>query len=410
MSARASKSKKFDVVVIGAGPLGWCVAQLLGQAEIKTLLIEPKAPSAQPAWLEEGLGVFWPSLNDPPTRALVAHGAHTAEWLQRFCAAGVSSAGLRLGQTNVQPIVAYRVGIAEHEIRELAIAEKELLGLVAEPSRGAGIFRELGAAGLVTFGSKCNGRPLAAAVDFRQNRVAGLNETKDGCFVSLDNGERVTGEMVVVATGHNLAQLVPWLGNMLVPMTDVLSEWSTGLPAEQGATPFALRTASGHVAALFQPKRTKAGILSWQISMTGPRFLLPRAGAGLGPADTISTEALCRSIGMWLETKLLPALAPSLLDGTDLISLGKGLALECNQLTTGIDCLPCDELPILGELGTQGRVLGATGWLGCGWSAGFRAAEVLVEIIKSGRSDGLLPILKPQRWRSGLGDGVTGMT
>lgn len=76
----------------------------------------------------------------------------------------------------------------------------------------------------------------------------------------------------------------------------------------------------------------------------------------------------------------------------------------------GVDCLPCDELPVLGELGTQGRILGGTGWLGCGWSAGFRSAQIIADLVVHGKSEKLLPLLKPLRWRSGMSDGVTGMT
>ncbi|MEY2987460.1 MAG: hypothetical protein RJB13_981, partial [Pseudomonadota bacterium] len=35
---------------------------------------------------------------------------------------------------------------------------------------------------------------------------------------------------------------------------------------------------------------------------------------------------------------------------------------------------------------------------------------IITDLVLHGKSEKLLPLLKPQRWRSGMNDGVTGMT
>ncbi|NBW83031.1 hypothetical protein EBR21_14875, partial [bacterium] len=72
MNGRKSTANKCDVLIVGAGPLGWACSQILAKKNIRTTLIDPSIKNSDPDWLQRGLGVFWPSLNDPPTRAVVA--------------------------------------------------------------------------------------------------------------------------------------------------------------------------------------------------------------------------------------------------------------------------------------------------------------------------------------------------
>lgn len=409
MSVRTA-DKKYDVVVVGGGPMGWCAAQLLSKSSVKTLLIEPEPLAPVPFWMNRGLGVFWPSLNDPPTRALVAHGAQTATWLQEFCAQGTYFAETHLGESFTQALPVFRLGIDAHEIAELQTAQVKQLGLTAKPKLGAGIFKERdeGRALVSRLGKELSHLPNYA--DTKRARVTDIHEGLEACTLKLDTGELLSCEMVVLATGYQLAQLCPWLSHMLVPMTDIRTEWRTGIPVVGDKTPFALRAASGHVAAIFIPKHSKNNHDEWHISLTGPRFLLPRAGAGLSDVTSLKIEPLTSKIGNWLSEKLLPHVPAELLGLPDPTALNQSVLVELKSSEFGLDCLACDELPILGELGTQGRILGGAGWLGCGWSAGFRSAQIIADLVLRGRSEKLLPLLKPQRWRSGMNDGVTGMT
>jgi hypothetical protein len=63
--------------------------------------------------------------------------------------------------------------------------------------------------------------------------------------------------------------------------------------------------------------------------------------------------------------------------------------------------LPCDELPLLGEFGSHGRLLGNVGWIGVESSAALPAAEIICDLIEQGRSKGhrLHPQLSPKRFQ-----------
>lgn len=402
--------KNYDVVVVGGGPMGWCTAQILTQSSVRALLIEPRPMTPYPPWMDAGLGVFWPSLNDPPTRALVAHGAETSEWLQDFCDQGKNFAVSYLGQSCTESLNAFRIGVEEHEINELRIAADKKLGLVEVPHLGMGIFKETSDCGVLVSRLGQTLKPSPTTAPTKQARVIAVEESQDFCLVTLDTGERLTCEIVVLATGHELSELCPWLSPMLVPMADIKTEWNTNLAANEGQSAFALRTSNGHVAALFRTRQTQLGKWEWSISLTGPRFLLPRAGAGLGDTSSLAVHSITPKIEAWMRQKLIPSVPRVLLNKLGQCDERSPLNLILEKIETGVDCLPCDELPVLGELGTQGRVLGGTGWLGCGWSAGFQSARVIVDLILKGRSEKMHSLLKPRRWRSGLSDGVTGMT
>lgn len=411
MNARSAKAKKSDVLIVGAGPLGWSCAQLLAGKGISTLLADPNVSDNTAVWTEKGLGIFWPSLNDPPTRAVVAHGLDMAFWLQNFCRLGSESAGDFLHNSGLKKIRCVRLGLAAHEVRELNQAYTLNLGLEAGDSiAGARLFEESFPAFLVGEKNRRDAfaRPRMKDLNICNQRVISVSEEKDGCTVLLDNKQIRECEMVILANGYQIAELMPWVKDMLVPMSDVYSEWSSNLACAQHSEPLAVRTASGHVAAVFVPQANPQGSAwTWTVRLTGPRFLLPSAGAGVDLSGHSVSDSLSEKINEWLRTSFFPVMAEVLQSYPP----AEGIKLKLNGARFGVDCLPCDELPILGELGSQGRILASTGWLGCGWSASLQAASVLCELIERGFSPRLAGLLKPGRWRSGMSeDGVTGMT
>ncbi|MEY2988785.1 MAG: hypothetical protein RJB13_2306, partial [Pseudomonadota bacterium] len=339
MSVRTAK-KKYDVVVVGGGPMGWSTAQLLSEASVKTLLIEPELLSPSPFWMSKGLGVFWPSLNDPPTRAMVAHGALTASWLQEFCSQGTQFASTFLGDNFTQPLPVFRLGIEAHEIAELQAAQKQKLGISAEFTLGAGIFREQNEGRVLVSRLGQNLPHQRFLADIKRARVTDLREGQESCTIFLDTGEQLLSEMVVLATGYQLAQLCPWLSHMLVPMADISTTWLTGMPVIGTETAFALRTASGHVAAIFHPKKGSDGKNQWHISLSGPRYLLPRAGAGLSDTTSLTMNLLTPQIENWLSEKLLTHLPATLLGLETAPAKMHDLRLQLENVAMGVDCLP----------------------------------------------------------------------
>lgn len=393
--------------------MGWACSQLLAKNSIKTTLIDSSESAHLIPWIDAGLGVFWPSLNDPPTRAVVAHGTEMAHWLQNFCVQGLGVAKALLGEENLIDTPALRIGLENHEVVELNSACKAGLGLLPSPKLGSNIFAEINNS-LVVRGAfaRLNEGSFESKSDFCNAKVKKIVDTKDGCTAVLNDGSQLHSEMIILANGYKIAELERWLSPMLIPMSDVMSIWATNLMASENSAPISLRTSSGHVAAVFIPTKNSSDIWQWRLKMTGPRFLLPQAGAGVDLTKQPLDRSLISKIESWIQGSLLAKVVPLLLQTSthEAANDSHETSLKLLDIRMGVDCLPCDELPMLGELGHQGRILGATGWLGCGWSAGFQAASTLVDIVQTGKSEQLKPLLRPQRWRSGMNDGVTGMT
>lgn len=417
MSVQALKTNSADIVIVGSGPLGWACARILSQKKIRTHIVDPhlKNQDKKFHFLSQGLGVFWPSLNDPPTRAFVAHGKTTAQWLQDHCQRGLNHIHQFFAPNQIQKINCSRIALLQHEREELDKAC--LLDL--------GIKESLSSSKIKIYQENVNGYFLNSLEErlfllpekkfLRQHcaSVSSVTESKEHCIIELDNNEQITSEMVILANGHRIAQLAPWLSDMVVPMSDVYTEWKTNWSCLANAVPQAVRTSSGHVAALLLPVTTNAKDFFWTLRMTGPRFFLPSAGVGIDLSMHQVDAGMCEKIESWLRLELLPALQFLQKSNQSMFQPlpPEKMHLECVHSFFAVDCLPCDELPILGEVGHQGRVLASTGWLGCGWSASLQSAVILCELIERGRSEGLLPLLHPKRWRSGLNeDGVTGMT
>ncbi len=68
--------------------------------------------------------------------------------------------------------------------------------------------------------------------------------------------------------------------------------------------------------------------------------------------------------------------------------------------TAGLDCRPCDELPIIGPMFGDSRILIATGYMGNGLALGFYAGKCLTEFILKGQADICPRRLHPERLRS----------
>ena len=408
------KRKKSDVIIIGAGPLGWACAQLLAQKKVKTTIVDPCNPATPSSWMRKGLGVFWPSLNDPPTRAVVAHGLDMATWLQNFCQQGCIVAQKILGKENLRAVPAFRIGLEQHETVELQSAHGFGFGLQPRSYLGEEYFIEKNSSFILkpdsNFEEKFENSNFISGLQTVAKKVS---ESKDGCQIFLENGQTIESEMAIVANGYQISEFEPWLTAMLIPMSDVFSIWKTNIPCHLNSTPITLRASSGHVAAILTPTLTTSNEGYWTLKITGPRFLLPGAGAGVNLSHQTPDHILAHKIESWVKDKLIPKILPLIQTKNSNSTQNSHVSLELQAIRYGVDCLPCDELPMLGELGLQGRMLGATGWLGCGWSAGFQAAQILSELVLSGRSEKLKPLLRPQRWRRGLDNnegGVTGMT
>lgn len=384
-TATSGRSSRYDVVVCGGGILGCYTALMLESIGARTLIVERENTLCASKLL--GHAVFWPSPNDPATRAVVAHGIEVARYLNEFVANGLQvlkeKIFPRLQGFAFEDIPCSRLAKQTLEIRELRQAVELDLGL---SEIGNGWFEE-------TTGA-CVGSGFAPAlrdalaksskVDIRvQSTVVKIVEDKEGCTLILSSGENITCEMIVAAMNAGNVLVDSRFNDILVPMLDVQSIFfleNTTLISKK-----LFRSSNGHFTLHAHQTNNNTGI-----TLTGPRFLLPSAGIGVTQVAATAREAL--------EKKILNFFSSSIA-GEMFRDASNAQPLK-PQFVYEVDCHPCDELPVLGEYGKHGRILGCAGWLGVGLTAHAQAAKILVDLISDGRSSSLLPLLRPTRFQT----------
>ena len=358
---------------------------------------------------QKGLGVFWSTQPDPPTRAEVAHGHELAVYLNSFLARGVQLAQAKMQelsssqasfQADFQKIPTLRLALQTHEVSELKKAETSFDSLkrVADTTVSAQIWSEPDSLLLHKF------EPLAEALLHEEPEhsrrfapVTQINEKGTHVEAVAADGQVYVSEVCVLGAGANSGKILPRYESVVIPVNDALTRAKFKItPLNAQAEALCFRASSGHVSGVLQARSDELSL-----ELTGPRYALPLAGIGNFHADELPKI----NATVWEQIqKVCPAMIEALL-ATAFSSVNPkvgcdfktALLLEQHVYT---DCLPCDELPLLGEWGTKGRILGNAGWLGCGHSAAFEAARIVCELVLNGKSTDLHPLLSPKRLQS----------
>lgn len=387
----------FDAIVVGAGPLGCFTALALAHAGVKVAVCDTHARPGDR--LRLGLHALWPTPNDPPTRADVAHGREVALYLNAFCTSGVAYFHETLAPLLSLPASALanarnvRMGVQEFERTELGKAVELKLGL--SRTENPVVFEEAHRA-LVLNSDLALAEAVARAfeamkIHYASGAVEAIEETSAGCTVRLENGAAWRCEVAVVALGSSTGRVLPAYEKVLLPMTDLMmrfegelipNEGRSALPG--GSLPFAFRGHSGHVAGVIHALEGH----KVRCAVSGPRFLLPDAGVACDLTRHPMPAGLAEKTGAFHAKSVFPYVGEL---------LGATARLTPASSSLGLDCLPCDELPLLGELGRLGKVIGGGGWLGTGLSSGSFAAKILTDLVVKGRSEDLHPRLTPRR-------------
>jgi glycine/D-amino acid oxidase-like deaminating enzyme len=376
-------------------------AFLLAKHHIRVALVFPQGTKPLDSFVTS-LGVCWPSLNDPPTRAVVAHGTELAFYLQECC-----QKGQKIFRTHfLNPLELWqetpctRWGLQSFEQQELLRAMELGFGIAPSPEPSLakkGVFFE-NALALVCrnpllFQENMLKWLQKAGVVFVASQALALAESQSTCTLSLACGRTLHTELVVLASALNIASLLPRYTNILVPMSDCLFRYTTPkpwpfLPQLCNFAPVGtLRASNGHLAASFGHDNNSSFL-----NISGPRFLLPGAGAGVHLGATVLQQAsLLEKLQTFHTKTLLPFL------GTPGAETG-AQEWESAGAHMLVDCYPCDELPLVGEFGKFGRILGSTGWLATGLSAGALAAQIMYDLIFHEKSPHLHPRLHPRRF------------
>lgn len=196
--------------------------------------------------------------------------------------------------------------------------------------------------------------------------------TKSSSAIIETETETVESEMVIAATHLGTGAFIPNLQTALVSFAD---QWIS-FESKESAVPLnAGDLWIGHYGhyAVWKNHQNK-------VFMTGARFL--RHWAGI--------EATAAEVKEDITQHLIAK-------GIEWFGFKKICGVEAGAI---LDCRPCDELPVIGPMFGQDRILVGTGYMGAGLALGFATGKVLADIIHSGRSKDLHPGLTPARLRT----------
>ncbi|MES2615326.1 MAG: FAD-dependent oxidoreductase [Bdellovibrionota bacterium] len=380
-----------DVAIIGSGFFGACTALLLAeQGYSVTLITQGRKPLDS---VLNSLGVLWPSLNDPPTRADVAHGHDVACYLNNFCQLGIEffcQHFLPLLDNIWQKSTCLRVGVQNFEQEELEKAKN--LGFGLKTTNKKEIYLENNSAYICTqpvlFQEKFIKLLQKNNVQILNEAASAITEERAGCTVTLTSCV-LKSEIIVLANGVQISSLLPKYKSILVPMSDVLIEYECA--TQKSCSPVTLRASNGHVAASLFLKENKT-----VLKITGPRFLLPQAGVGL----VLNKEDIqSKSIDSVQKFhKQIFSILSSYYKYPSVDSFLADFPFQQTNYFVSVDCHPCDELPLVGEFGKLGKILGCTGFLATGFSSGVWGAKIIYDLICQDKSLDLHARLKPRRF------------
>lgn len=384
-------TKVYDVVICGGGVVGVLTAILLTEAGLRVALVEKQSQLG--VTFANGLNTLWPSPNDLVTRLEVAHGSEMAQYLCDFHVAGqnlfrekffkyVRTDGVNTFHSFEAP--SFRQANGEFEKNELQSAVKKY----GYQNHNDQWFTEKSPA-IVFDGSllrmALQRKVIESTSVVFNDAVVDVKESVSDVTLTLSSGASLKGEIVVLCTNAGIGNFVSSLREVFVPMSDSLAVFEGRFDWQGNA--IALRSANGHLAASLSKKSAH----STQLRISGPRFLLPRAGAGL-ELDSNFTDI--NPLQVKMVKHFLSVVIPSISKLIEKEGLEK---LQFKSFSLGVDCHPCDEMPVIGEVGRHGRLLCAGGWLASGYAAGAQVATILSELVRTGKSHNLHERLSPRR-------------
>ncbi len=342
-----------DVVVIGGGLAGLAVASFLGSVD--TLVLEARSHLAD-GFSGRGPGLVLEGLADAPGRLVAALGDAQARELFQFCRENATL----LGSAFHPGLLRYAMG--QTEIGGLGddMAALDRLGIPTYSGDGGtlalGPARDQGTEGWV--------EPLELVrgllpVPFRTGaRVDAIEESGDRFAVRSSRGT-VLAETVVLAGGHSLGAIEPWLAGKVFPVRMQMVAITRASPA--------FSAQFGHLYG-----RPYAG----GAVVGGARWATPHLEEG--ETDDTVVEAHVH--------ERLVAFVREWFPGADVTHAWSTIATHA-----------CDGLPIVGPIPGRGRVVACTGWGGLDHSFALRAARAVADGILTGKAAGVPRAFSPSR-------------
>lgn len=379
----------WDVVIIGAGITGLACAYFLDQLNAGRVLVV--SDSASPAISPQLPGICSGGQTDYYTRIVQAHGPKIAKEVWAFGDHGFNDLrsfakgnGLVWEEGQRFRLITSSAELREAKIAATALQDAGFSGRMQTPQECTPYLPSLGPDVLAVL----NEGPLAAITDaaaLHRQLLASLKTEPfslkidaidtSGPTLGLWSGGELClhSELVILANHLDCHRLLPQLRDAIVSYSDqchfakpVIPDWQA-----QAGTIFSANFGYTWGAVASDAK----------IVIGGSRFLRPMAGIGATQAEVFGK---CRD-HLQSQCRVLFGAAQSW-------SLDHGMA--------ALECWPCDELPVIGPLFGDSRLLLATGYNRSGLSQGFAAGQAIAELIATGTAPALPRSLWPERLRS----------
>lgn len=203
------------------------------------------------------------------------------------------------------------------------------------------------------------------------HEVVQIETSKEFATVRTKDNKSFKSEIIVLANGLGISKLMPEMADKLIPYQDQWNKFKFNTsPFEIGD--WFLIFAQYSLFTLFNDSNESLWIC-------GGRF--KRKFEGIGS----STPSLC--------SRSLQACHSFAQKFLKLEKLEHLCSIALNDINT------CDELPIIGPMYGQERILLATGYAGAGIAVGFGAGSCLADLIASGKCLQLDQSLQPSRFQ-----------
>ena len=208
-----------------------------------------------------------------------------------------------------------------------------------------------------------------------ETAATAIEQDRCGTKVHLHNLSLIQGEIVALTRNMGIPKLLPELTGAFVP---VLDQWIRLPRRKSTATPW---TASGNVFSMSHGYLWGC-FLDQHIHLGGGRHLRPLAGV---EATSATVE---HKISRFLQKNFCEAFSEEIVSAPSPISA-----------FAGIDNKPADELPIVGPMFNNPRLVLGSGFFGAGLTQGFLAGKCLAELILQGNTPNLPREFWPERLR-----------
>ena len=369
--------QSFEVIIIGRGITGLSTAwHLKGLGFRNVCIVSPPRTQFNSASLNAGYASV--SLHDNITRAAHGLGSNTASELLGLNRVGFQELTefARLFDVDCRIGQVFRVSGSQHEDEEMAVAVDwlRLNGFPAsmEKSEGYAIQKDGAAAASLDIVTLLNRLETAVDCATLDSMVQNLDSKSDHIVVELQSGQKLRAEVVVLACHTGIKSIIPTLSSSFVNHADQWMEFDM-IKKNDILSPGNL-IFSGHSQFWISP--TYRGTLA----AGGCRYL--RKWAGVEAEDAPVMDEVIIAVKEKIESQFS-------------IKLSKQISAQGI-----IDIRTCDEIPVIGPMYGDSRILLASGYMGTGLTFGFAAGKGLSDFIHSGSSKIIPRVFHPSRLRS----------